>query len=301
MTATADMLIERRRVRRRLAFWRILAIVAVVIALIAVIPRTGPGQQPHIARVTINGMIFHDPAREKLILDLAKDEDVKALIVQIDSPGGTLVGSEALYDAVRKVAAEKPVVAVMSELAASGGYLTALGADHIVARRNTLTGSIGVVMEAPNIEGLLENLGVEVNRIKSAPLKAEPSFTSRPSAEALAAQRVLIQDGYTWFRELVAERRGLKGTALDRVTDGRVFTGGQAVDLGLVDVIGDQQAALDWLYESHGISSEIAVQDRRVKRKDRPWPWRFLEDASAAISQPHRLIDAAPRLYAVLQ
>lgn len=301
MTATADMIIEKRQLRRKVALWRILAIVALVIAVIAVVFRMNTSPAPHIARVTVNGVIFNEPEREKLILDVAKNDDAKALIITIDSPGGTLVGSEVLYDAVRKVAEKKPVVAVMSEVAASGGYLTAIAADHIVARRNTLTGSIGVVMEAPNVEGLLEMLGVEVTRLKSAPLKAEPSFTSTPTAEALAAQQVLIDDGFDWFSGLVAERRGLAGPALAAVTDGRVFTGGQAKDLGLVDAIGDQEAALNWLRSEREIAKDLTVRDHEVPQAADGWPWQLLEDASAALTQPQRFIGVTPRLYALMQ
>lgn len=301
MTSSADMIIERRRIRRSLTVWRVIAIVAIVVAVIAFATRFSSTAAPHIARISLSGVIFHEPDREKLILDLVNNDDAKALILMIDSPGGTLVGSEAIYDAVRKVAETKPVVAVMSELAASGGYLAALGADHIVARRNTLTGSIGVVMETPNVEGLLEMLGVEVTRLKSAPLKAEPSYTTKPTEEALAATQVLIDDGFAWFRGLVADRRGLEGSALDRVADGRVFTGGQAIDLGLIDALGDQQTAVDWLQTERGLDADLKVRDHEVSRQAQGFPWELLEDASASILQPQRLVGRAPRLYALMQ
>ncbi|MEM7057868.1 MAG: signal peptide peptidase SppA [Pseudomonadota bacterium] len=300
MTATADMILEKRKARRRLTFWRVLAIVAVVIAIIAILPSFSGGMAgPHIARVSINGVIFHDVDREKLINDLVDDDQVKAVVVAIDSPGGTLVGSEALYDGLRKVADKKPVVAVMSELAASGGYMTAIAADHIVARRNTLTGSIGVIMEAPNFAGLLEMVGVDVTRIKSAPLKAEPSPTTRPSPAAIAATQDLIDDGFEWFKGLVAERRDLSGNALDRVTDGRVFSGNLALELGLIDALGDEQTALDWLQEEREIDADLKVLDRKWTKEAKQWPWSMLEDVSVAFSQPERIIRVSPRLYAV--
>lgn len=301
MTATADQIIERRRIRRRLAFWRVLAIIAILIAVVALMPRMGGSSGPHIARVAVEGMIFNDPAREKLIRDLVENDSAKALIVAIDSPGGTLVGSEALYDAIQKVAAEKPVVAVMSELAASGGYMTAIATDHIVARRNTITGSIGVVMEAPNIVGLLDMLGVEVTRLKSAPLKAEPSFSTRPTPEALAARQDLIDDGFAWFRGLVAERRGLDGLALDRVTDGRVFSGAQAVDLGLIDALGDQEDATNWLAEEREIDPDLPVLEYKTSDDAVPWPLNLFGFSPDTFLQPSRFIDGAPRLYALMQ
>ena len=301
MTATADMILERRKARRTLAFWRIAAIVAVVIALIAILPRFAGGPGDHVARIPVTGIIFHDTDREAAILNLVDNDDVKAVIIEIDSPGGTLVGSEALYDAIRKVAEVKPVAAVMTEVAASGGYVTAIAADRIFARRNTLTGSIGVVMEAPNIEGLLEMVGVEVTRIKSAPLKAEPSFTSSPTAETLAAQEVLILDGFAWFKDLVAQRRTLSGPALDQVTDGRVFSGQMAVEHGLVDTLGDTQSARDWMAEDHEIDADLPTLTHRWGKQSVPWPLNHFEDATAFLSQTQGHIHATPRLYAIMR
>ena len=299
MTATADMILERRKARRRLTFWRILAIVAIVLAIAVMLPRVGGNVGPHVARVSVNGLILHERAREKMILDLVDNDQVKAVVVAIDSPGGTLVGSEALYDALRKVADKKPVVAVMTELAASGGYLTAIAADHIVARRNTLTGSIGVIMEAPNFTGLMEMVGIGVTRIKSAPLKAEPSPTTDPSPEALAATQELIDDGFIWFKGLVSDRRGLTGSALERVSDGRVFSGKLAVELGLVDTLGDEETALKWLQENREIDENLTVVDHTWKTPEQSWPWSLLEDASVAFSQPEQIIRVSPRLYAL--
>ena len=301
MTATADMILERRRIRRSLTFWRIAAIVAFVVAVIAFLPRTGGSTGDHIARIAISGVILDDPKRDRAIAGLAENDDVQALIVRIDSPGGTVAASEAIYDGLRKIAETKPVIAVMNEYAASGRYITAIAADHIVARGNTLTGSIGVVSEVPNIEGLLDILGVEVNRVKSAPLKAEPSFTSSPTPGALKAQEALIMDMFGWFKGLVAERRGLEGEGLEAVTDGRAFTGRQALDLGLIDALGDQETALDWLAESREIDRYLPVVDHSWTDPDVPWPLSNLEDAAATLAGTGRILNGLPRLYAVIQ
>ena len=301
MTATSDMILERRRVRRRLAFWRIVAIVAVAVAVIALLPGFPDEAGDHVARVTIDGIITDDAERERAILDVAEDEDAKALLLRVNSPGGTVVASETIYEAVRKVAAKKPVVVVMDEVAASGGYVAALAGERIFARGNTLTGSIGVVMEAPNVAGLLDKLGVGVTRIKSGPLKAEPSLTTVPSTEAIAAQEDLIADTFAWFRDLVAQRRGLEGQALSRVTDGRAFTGRQALELGLVDALGDEEAARDWLAAEHGIDSELAAVDRRWQDDDLPWPLRQIDEGASMLNRLQRLVASGPRLYALLQ
>jgi protease-4 len=301
MTATSDMILDRRKSRRQLTLWRVLAIVAIVIAIIALIPKTGGTRGDHIARISIDGIIFSEAKREKTIMALAEDDSVKALIVRVDSPGGTVTASEAIYEAIRKVAAEKPVISVMGEYAASGGYMAAIAGEHIVARGSTLTGSIGVVAEIPNVEGLMEMVGVEVTRIKSAPLKAEPSFVESPSPAALRAQEELIADMFGWFRDLVAARRALSGADLAEVTDGRAFTGRQALALGLVDVLGDEETALDWLAETHELDRDLPVLNHTWRDPKKPWPLSFLEDAEAAFSLEGRLHTGMPRIYALIQ
>ena len=301
MTATADMILERRRIRRSLTFWRIAAIVAFVIAVIAFLPRSGGSTGDHIARVTISGMILDDPARDRVLAQLAEGSDVKALIVRIDSPGGTVAASEAIYEGLRRIGSDKPIVSVMNEYAASGGYVSAIAGDYIVARGNTLTGSIGVVSEIPNVAGLLDMIGVEVNRVKSALLKAEPSFTGSPSPQALKAQEAIILDMFAWFKGLVAERRGLEGQSLETVTDGRAFTGRQALDLGLVDALGDQETALDWLAKAHNIDRDLPVVDHRWDDLDTAWPWSDLEGAAATLTGAGEITRGVPRLYAVIQ
>lgn len=301
MTSQADMIVERRQIRRRLALWRIGAIVAIIVAVVALLPKFDRGATDHIARVNVTGVILGDPKRANAIRAIAENDGAKALIVHVNSPGGAVVPAEDLYDAIREVAAVKPVVAVMSEYAASGGYITAIAADRIYARANTLTGSIGVYMDAPNIAGLLETLGVEVNRVKSAPLKGEPSISTTPPPEALEAQQELILDTFTWFRDLVGERRGLTGAALDRVADGRAFTGRQALDLNLIDAIGNEDAARLWLVETYDIDDDLKIRDAKWRDSELPWLLEDLERGAASIAQIEQLIGAVPRLYALIR
>ena len=302
MSATADLILERRRARRRLAFWRILAIVALVVAALALVPRVaGPVTGEHLARIWVTGLIVSDPDRDAMLERLAEDENVTALMVHINSPGGTVAGSEALYESLRGVAGNKPVVAVMSETAASGGYIAALAADHIVSRGNTLTGSIGVVAQIPNVTGLLDKLGVDMTEVKSAPLKAEPSVTNPIAPGAIEAQEALIDDSFAWFKGLVSERRGLTGDALERVTDGRVFTGRMALERGLVDGIGGEEAARAWLADEHGIDREDTATDYDWRASDLPWPMSRIEESLAALFSTHPVVYQGPRLYAVVQ
>lgn len=300
MTATADMILERRRLRRRLTFWRVLAIIAVVAAVIAALPKLGvDATGEHVARITIDGTILDDHARDQTIRAIADASAAQALIVRVNSPGGTVVASENIYKAIRHVAATKPVVAVMDEVAASGGFIAALGADHIIASGNTMTASIGVVMAAPNISGLMDRLGVEVLRVKSGELKAEPALTSEPTPAVIAAQEALITDTFAWFRDLVAERRALDEQGIEQVSDGRVLTGRQALSMGLVDRLGDEQDALTWLAEVHGIDSGLRVVDHEWHDDDLLWPLAFLGLRSSAVDRIEKLLTGGARLYAL--
>ncbi|MEM9780906.1 MAG: signal peptide peptidase SppA [Pseudomonadota bacterium] len=287
MTATADLIIERRQMRRRLAIWRILAIVAGIGALITVIAVAtggrlgGPsGGGDHVAVVSITGMILSDKERSDMLEKLADENAVKAVVVRVSSPGGTVTGSEELYEDLRTIAANKPVAAQMIDVAASGGYIASIGADYIVARSNTITGSIGVVAEGPNISEFLAQNGISVIKVKSSPLKAEPGFLTEPAPGALDEQRRLIDDSYQWFRNLVGERRGLEGEALDAVADGRVHTGRLAKSLGLIDAIGEDEEVDAWLEEAHGIDPSLNRRARKWGDDDLPWPLRAMAEAS---------------------
>lgn len=249
-------------------FWRIFAVVVLLLIIGAMRDDAAPSG-PYVARLWIDGLIVDDAGRDALIADLRDDDDVKAVILRINSPGGTTAGSEALYISLRDLAAAKPVVAALGSVAASGGYIAAIGADWIVARGNTMTASIGVVMQYPQLTGLLDRLGIEMKEIKSSPLKASPSpFVEAPAA-AIAVQREMVADSYAWFRGLVAERRGLEGAALDAVADGRVVSGRMALDAGLVDVIGGEPQAVAWLRAEHGVTAaprDAEIEEARQKR-----------------------------------
>jgi protease-4 len=187
-----------------------------------------------------------------------------AVIVHINSPGGTTAGSEQLYDALVRLKAKKPLVVVVEGLAASGGYITAIAADHIIAQQSSLVGSIGVLFQFPNFTELLKTVGVKVEEVKSSPLKAAPNGFEPTSPEARAALDALVKDSYAWFRGLVKERRGMDDELLEKVADGRVFTGRQAVDLKLIDQLGDEKTAIAWLVAQKNIKSDLPVRDFKL-------------------------------------
>jgi protease-4 len=269
----ADLIVDRRRLKRHLSFWRVAAVLLAVGAVAAAVGRFGAplvGGR-YVARLQVAGIIIDDPRRLKALGELSRDAQARALIVRIDSPGGTVVGGEALFRELRRVAEKMPVVAVMAETAASGGYMTALGADWIVAREGTITGSIGVMMQSPDVTGLLEKLGVSVESIKSSPLKAVPSPFEPLTPEGRASVKALIDDMYAMFVDMVAERRRLDRARALEVADGRVFTGRQARALGLVDAIGGEDAARAWLETEKGVKRGLPVRDVRIGREDEFW------------------------------
>jgi protease-4 len=268
MSLDSDVIVDRRRIRRKLTFWRVAASLVAIAAVVAVGVLASPGSgaltaSGSIARVNIEGLIRSDQARVEALERLEKSS-AAAVIVHINSPGGTTAGSEQLYDALVRLKAKKPLVVVVEGLAASGGYIAAIAADHIVAQQTSLVGSIGVLFQFPNFAELLKTVGVKVEEVKSSPLKAAPNGFEPTSEAARAALDALVKDTYAWFRGLVKERRGMDDAQLEKVADGRVFTGHQAVDLKLIDQLGDEAAAIAWLVAQKNVRSNLPVQDFKL-------------------------------------
>ncbi|MCA3244896.1 MAG: signal peptide peptidase SppA [Azospirillum sp.] len=265
----SELIADRRRVRRSRSFWRAAAILLGVGVVAVAVGRTDLAREysPYVAELRVAGMILEDQTRLEALEETMSRHSAKALLVRIDSPGGTVVGGESLFRTLREIAAEKPVVAVMGEMAASGGYMVALGADRIFAREGTITGSIGVILQTTEITGLLEKLGVSAEAIKSAPLKASPSPFERLTPDARAATQGLVDDMYAMFVDMVADRRGLDADKAKTLADGRVYTGRQAVANGLVDAIGGVNEARAWL-EEKGVSADLPLREIRVWREE---------------------------------
>jgi len=269
MSLESDVIVDRRRMRRKLTFWRVAAAVIAIAAIAVVGTKLWPGRSGtftssgSIARVTIEGLIRSDRDRVEALERLEKSQ-AAAVIVHINSPGGTTAGSEQLYDSLTSLKAKKPLVVVIEGLAASGGYITAIAADHIVAQQTSLVGSIGVLFQFPNFSEVLKTVGVKVETVKSSPLKAAPNGFEPTSPEARDALDALVKDSYAWFKNLVKERRGMDDAQLEKVADGRVFTGHQAVGLKLIDQLGDEKTAIAWLVEQKGVKKDLPVRDYRL-------------------------------------
>lgn len=260
---------ERRQLRRKLTFWRVAAFLLIAVAIVGAGMffyggEDGGKLRDHIARVNVSGLIVDDPELVERLDAIADNAAVKGLIVSVNSPGGTTYGGEQTYKAIRRVAAKKPVVTDIRTLAASAGYMIAVASDHVVAGESSITGSIGVIFQYPQLKGLLDKLGVSLEEIKSAPLKAEPSPFHVPPEAAKAAIQAMVNDSFEWFVDLVAERRKLTRAQVLTLADGRIFTGRQAEKLALIDEVGGMKEIRGY-FATRNIKADLPVVDWKPK------------------------------------
>jgi protease-4 len=268
MAINADTLLDRLYLKSQITRWRLLAVVFGVIALLIATDRFSahsPIEKDFIARIPVEGFVGDDQRFYDLLSDVEKNHKAKAVIVWLDTPGGSAVGGEEIFLRLRQMAEVKPVVAVMRSMSTSAGYMIALGADHIIAREGTITGSIGVLVETAEISEMAKKLGITPISIKSAPLKGSPSLFEKSTPEAEKVIHDMIMDFYDRFVTMVAERRNLPKEQVVRLADGRVYSGKQAFESKLVDAIGGEQEALAWLSEQRKINPELEIKDVRIE------------------------------------
>jgi protease-4 len=262
MSLETDLLLDRRRLKRRLFVWRSLAVVAALAAVLVALRGANPQLgRSRLARLTVSGVVTDDRKLAEAVTKLADNDSVKALIVAIDSPGGSVAGGEGLHDAIARVAGKKPVVAVMGGTAASAGYMVAVPAARIFAREGTLTGSIGVLLMTGEVSGLLKSIGVSTEAITSGPLKDQPSFIRPLTAQGRDVLQGLVMDMYDQFVGMVANGRHMDDGRVRELADGRAYTGRQALKLGLIDAIGGEPDARLWLAQQKDISADLPVED----------------------------------------
>ncbi|HUW72415.1 MAG TPA: signal peptide peptidase SppA [Methyloceanibacter sp.] len=263
MVLDAESVIERRRLKRRVTIWRIAAVVLGLLFVGAILfsqQMVGPGSiLPHVARISIAGVITDDRKMIELIDKVAASDQVKAVILDINSPGGTTTGGEAMYDAIRRLTEKKPVVATCGTLATSAAYIVALATDRIFVYGNTITGSVGVIFQWANVTELLDTIGIKVEEVKSGPLKAVPSPFEPTDERTREMTQEMVDDAKVWFFDLVEERRKIETNAVPGLTEGRIYSGRQAVKLKLVDQIGDERAALRWLSKERDVPVGLKV------------------------------------------
>lgn len=268
MVMDAQSMVDRRRLRRKVTFWRVAAAVLAA-ALLAYFgsrftdARLSPAAAPHIAQVRIEGLITDNTELLERLEAIKNSKAARGLIVTMNSPGGTTLGGEAIYEAIREIGQSRPVATEVRTLAASAGYMIAAASDRIVARNSSIVGSIGVIFQYPQVYEFLDQVGIDVEEIKSGPLKAEPSPFHEASEEAKAMIRDMVMDSYDWFVDLVAERREMKRGEVLRLADGSIFTGQQALENGLIDAIGDRDSIRRWMEEERGVDPGLAIVEWR--------------------------------------
>mgnify|MGYP000169709963 CR=1 FL=1 len=284
MSISPDYLIERKHHKRSITRWKLfsLALLLVVISLwggtapsgnfmnlLQNNTATSSSKEAYIARIKIHDMILDDLPRLEKIQKLIDDQNVKAIIVSINSPGGSVVGSETLYNKFKQAAKQKPVVAVLDSVAASGGYLAALGTNYIIAHNGTITGSIGVIIQTAEITELAKAIGIKFESFKSSPLKAVPNITEKTSEEARESIMQVVDNTHEYFIEQVSISRNIPKERIRAIADGKIFSGRQAVQLGLVDMVGSYEDAVNWLHKKQNISKNLQIVDIELHFKEK--------------------------------
>ncbi len=274
MSLNADTLLDRIYLKAQVRKWRIIGILCIFVSIIVWLPEIGtklhldPIRSNFIARITIDTIITDDKKLFELIESARTNPKIKAVVVWLDTPGGSAIGGQELYLKLKELSHSKPVVAVVRSMAASAGYMAAIGTDYIVAREGSITGSIGVIVQTGEVTGLAEKLGIKPISIKSAPLKASPSPFEKLTPEAEAVIQNVINDFYSYFIGIVEERRKLTHEEALFVSDGRVFSGKEALRLKLIDELGGEKEAVQWLAKKKNIDASLEVEDIEVKKEN---------------------------------
>ena len=258
---------ERSSKRRplRTLFWVLAAGLGAMVFLNVLFPDLDLSSGDRIAVIRIEGVIIDSQVTIGELKRFSENPSVKAIVLRIDSPGGGVVPSQEIYDAVRQVRSKtsKTVITSMGNVAASGGYYIAAATDRIVANPGTLTGSIGVIMETANVEGLLQKIGVEGVVIKSGKFKDVGSPLRKMSEEERGLMQAVMDDVHKQFIEAVAEGRAMELAEAQAVADGRIFTGRQAKEAKLVDELGNLDDAIQLAADVVGIEGEPKVVEPR--------------------------------------
>ena len=212
-------------------------LVVVVIFFFAILISDNRYKKPHIAKITIDNIITQDSFRYEKLEELSQNKNTKAVIVFINSPGGTVVGGETLYKSIKNISQQKPIVSVMGEVATSAAYMASLGSDYIFAQEGTITGSVGVLILNTEITELAKKIGVSNEIIKSGDLKASPSPLEKITPKAREQIEKIVKEISENFINLVKKERKLDNNKTQLISDGRIFTGQSAAQTNLIDAI----------------------------------------------------------------
>lgn len=240
-----------------LFFIIITAIIAILSLFVTLKDKVSLGEK--VALIRIEGVILDSKEIIEELKDYSSDSSIRAIVLRVNSPGGGVAPSQEIYEEVIKAKEKKKIVVSMGSVAASGGYYISCPADKIVANAGTLTGSIGVIMEIPNIEGLLQKIGVKNQIIKSGKYKDMASVFKTMSPEERALLQEVLDDVHDQFIEAVSKGRGLSIEDVKILADGRIFTGRMAKEVGLVDELGNLDVAIRLAGKLSGIEGEPEV------------------------------------------
>ncbi len=295
MSLEADLLTERRRLSRRVSLWRALAILGVIGALAGIFGAGDMGSmtgQDHLLRLRIEGVITEDRRLLEVIDEAARDPAARGLLLVIDSPGGSMAGGEALHGALKRFAEKKPLIALMGGTAASAGYMIAMPAAHVLARDATVTGSIGVLLQSFDISELMARLGIRPDILATGPFKAQPNPFQPLSEQGRAEMMRVLEDLHGQFITMVATGRRMEEARVRELADGRVFTGRQALRLGLIDGIGGETEGRAWLAAEKNLPETLPVRDLEPRDRVEKLLNRFLGSMVRTFVTEWRQIDA---------
>lgn len=272
-----DLLIERSKLLKNVLLWKIAFILSITLLLGLFFKdylKSNKSISKDYNNKNIIGVIeiddkIKDIEKFHIMLDdIENTKSIKALVVNINSPGGSTGTFEKIYHKLNSIKAKKPVVAVMGNVAASGGYMASLASDKIYALNLTITGSIGVISMYPELVGLAEKLGIKFIQMKSSKLKAAPNPFEELTDEIKDARMTTIMDTYDYFVEIVAKERKLPLDEVKKFADGRVFTGRQALKLKMIDEIGTTENAIEWLKKDKKINENAVLKNIKPKNKN---------------------------------
>lgn len=261
MSLVPDLIYDREKLRGQIKKWKWLFVIVLLVLVIVLNKDYKKNEEDYIARINLEGVILHD---QDLIeeLELIKDNSrIKGLIVHIDSPGGSSFAGEELYETLKKIKAVKPVVSVLGTIAASGGYMVALASDHIVARNMTITGSIGVLFQSFEAVELAKKLGIKFISFKSSPFKASPNPMEEVTPEIREAIMENINDSYDIFLNILMEGRKMPKEKAIKLANGKTYIGKRAKELNLIDEIGGEEKAVQFLETKKNVSKNLSIVD----------------------------------------
>jgi protease-4 len=250
--------------KKLLVFFIILILIIAVLSLMITITHNVPlGER--VALVRVEGVIIDSKDIIEELRDYSDDASIKAIVLRIESPGGAVAPAQEIYEELLKIKKKKKIVVSMGSVAASGGYYIASPADRIVANPGTLTGSIGVIMEIPNIKGLMDKIGIETQIIKSGRHKDMASAFKALTEEERRILQEILDDVHEQFIRAVAEGRGMEIEEVRKLADGRIFTGRMAKEAGLVDELGNLEDAIMLAGRLSGIKGRPHVVERKKR------------------------------------